>query len=320
MRITFVTAAAVLLGSSPAAAVNHVVSLQGQVGATASGAALAVGEGSADERYEFENDFLQSHYGVPLVSNPNNPGARASALPPLERVVVETRSPSTGRTNGFHIPTSGTGIPEADGGTGVFQALTNVGSKTRDSGVGCCGDVSRAWVTGVDVAFSLNRTGNTITYRLANGSNIDDVWSFTADSVAEINAMQFRIRSAGQNSVALSDLFLTTNGPAVALGCNTAINATTPDCGVGLTGAISASGGDTHISLFDGILGDFHLTGKWTYNLNGGRATNNAQIKLLSVPVLVEPVPEPAAWTMLILGFGLVGGRMRSRRLVAAVS
>jgi hypothetical protein len=310
-------AAALLAVASPAAAVQHVVTLSGQIGPTATGAGLAPGQGSADERYEFEGDFLQSHYGVPLITNSLNPGnpGRPTALPPLERLVVESRTPATGRTRGFHVPTTATGIPVADGGTGVVQALTNVPSKTRDSGQGnTATEVSRAWGNDAAIGFTLSRTGNTITYRMANGTagEPDDVWSHTAASVAEINALQFRLRSAGQNTASLSNVSLTSGGQTLALGCTS-----TTVCGVGLVGAFGASAGDTHISLFDGIAGDFTLTGAWTFALTGGRAGNNAQIKLLSVPG-TNAVPEPASWAMLIAGFGLTGAAMRRRRTAIA--
>jgi hypothetical protein len=40
-------------------------------------------------------------------------------------------------------------------------------------------------------------------------------------------------------------------------------------------------------------------------------APNNA---LLAVTGVFTPVPEPATWLMMILGFGLIGGAMRFRR------
>lgn len=260
---------------------------------------------------------MQSYYNVPLTSGPG----RGSALPPLERVVVESRTPNAGRTRGFHVPVAATGIPVADGGTGVVTALTNAPSQARVSGQGnVASEVSRAWVDDVAIGFSLSRAGNTITYAMQNGAmgQPDDVWSYTSNGVAEMNALQFRLRSAGSNGIALSGLSLVNGGPAVSLGC-TAVGATAtaPVCGVGLAGAFTAAAGDTHITLFDGIFGDFVLTGSWNFDLSPQRAGNNAQIKLLAVPVS-GVVPEPSSWAMLIAGFGLVGTSLRRRRWVAA--
>ena len=132
--------------------------------------------------------------------------------------------------------------------------------------------------------------------------------------MAEINAIQFRLRSAGSNGVFLSDIQLSKGSSTFNLGC-----LSTTVCGVGQTGAFSASGGDVHISLFDQINGDFTLTGRWRFDLSPSRASNNAQIKLLSVPPgLDDPVPEPSTWMMLIAGFGLVGAAMRRRHIATA--
>lgn len=280
------------LAAHPAQAVQHVVTLSGIV------------EGQpADARYEFAGGFLQTQYGVPLVSG--------TALPPLERIVVESRTPSAGRTRGFHVPTAATGIPVVDGGTGVFSALTNVGSISRVAPAPA-GDVNRAWIDDQSVAFTLARTGNTITYTLANGAT-PDIWSYTAASVADINALQFRMRSAGSNSVSLTNVQFLQGATTTNLGCN----GTT--CGTGLNGAFTATGGDVHISLFDQVDGDFALTGNWLFDLSPTRAGNNAQIKLLSLPgISVQAVPEPATWAMLIAGFGLVGAALRRRRAALA--
>ena len=281
-----------LASASPVLAVQHVVTLTGVVASEA-----------ADQRYEFAGDFLQSHYGLTTAV-----GANSSYLPPLERAVAEVRTPQTGRTRGFHAPTAATGLPVADGGSGVTQALTNVGSLAP-------GNISTPWVSNQAVAFSLVRSGTTVTYTL--GSN---VWSHTAASVAEINAVQFRLRSATNgvinNGISLSGVTLTQGSTVTTLGCS-GIGA----CGTGLSGAFTASAGDVHISLFDQIDGDFSLAGNWMFDLTGGRLNgNNAQIKLLSVPGLTPTgaIPEPSSWAMLIAGFGLVGATLRRRRAILA--
>lgn len=280
----FVAALAIAV---PAHAVRHVVTLSGTVDGK-----------NADQRYEFADGFLQTHYGLPLVNG--------SALPPVERAVAESRSPGSGqRTRGFHVPTSATGLPVADGGTGVTQALTNVGSLAP-------GNITTPWVDDQNVAFTLTRSGSTITYSIANSPSAN-VWSHTAASVAEINAIQFRLRAAGSNSVFLSDIQLAHGGTMVALGCAAML----VTCGVGQSGAFSASAGDIHISLFDQINGDFVLTGNWRFDLSPSRAGNNAQIKLLALPS--GAVPEPASWAMLITGFGFIGMVLRRRRDMLAV-
>jgi hypothetical protein len=303
-RILFAVSALALL-PTPAAAIQHVVTLNGTVAGEA-----------ADQRYEFAGDFLQGHYGLTTAVGSGSFGP--SYLPPLERAVAEVRSPGSGRTRGFHSPTAATGLPVTDGGSGVTQALTNVPSLARTAGAGPLSgpnsEVSRAWVDDQVIGFILSRTGTTVTYSMVNGGvgQPDDVWSFTAASVADINALQIRIRSAGSNSVSLSDAVLTQGSTSTNLGCSAP-----GTCGVGLTGAFSAASGDVHISLFDRLTGDFSLAGNWTFDLTGGRAGNNAQIKLLSVPT-AGAIPEPSSWAMLIAGFGLIGASLRGRRLRTA--
>jgi hypothetical protein len=53
----------------------------------------------------------------------------------------------------------------------------------------------------------------------------------------------------------------------------------------------------------------------------GAVVTNNSQITdfapnnaLLAVTGVFTPVPEPASWLMMILGFGVIGGVLRFRR------
>jgi len=300
-RTIFAAVGFAMLAAGPATAIQHVVTLNGVVSGEA-----------ADQRYEFAGDFLQTHYGLTTGT-----GSPLSYLPPLERAVAEARSPNSGRTRGFHGTNNATGRPVADGGTGVVAALTNAPSLPRTAGQGTLtNEVSRAWVDDQAIGFILSRTGNTVTYSTMNGvsGQPDDVWSFTAASIAEINAFQFRIRSAGQNMVSLSNVKLVQGTTITNLGCSAP-----GTCGVGLTGDFSASAGDVHISLFDRLSGNFTLSGNWIFDLSPTRAGNNAQIKLLSVPVLGPPaVPEPASWAMLIAGFGLVGATLRRRRTVLA--
>lgn len=284
----------VIFAAAPSMAIQHVVTLAGVVGAEA-----------ADQRYEFAGDFLQTHYGLTNAVGGGSFGP--SYLPPLERAVAEVRTPQAGgRTRGFHAPTAATGIPVADGGTGVTQALTNVSPLSPSN-------VTAAWISNQAVAFTLTRSGTMVTYTMGS-----DVWTHTAASVAEINAIQFRLRSATNgtinNGIRLSGVTFTQGSNVTTLGCS-GIGL----CGTGLTGAFTADAGDVHISLFDGINGDFSLSGNWAFDLTGGRLNgNNAQIKLLSVPTLTGAIPEPASWAMLIAGFGAIGATLRRRRAVLA--
>ncbi|WP_188945424.1 collagen-binding domain-containing protein, partial [Polymorphobacter multimanifer] len=54
----------------------------------------------------------------------------------------------------------------------------------------------------------------------------------------------------------------------------------------------------------------------------GKSATQSAEIHLGTYAggnILMEPIPEPASWAMMIAGFGLVGATMRRRRVIRSV-
>jgi hypothetical protein len=58
-------------------------------------------------------------------------------------------------------------------------------------------------------------------------------------------------------------------------------------------------------------LDNFNLqAGTYTLTLNG----TNSQTGALSGNITMNPVPEPATWAMMLLGFGAVGFAMRRRR------
>ncbi|HEY1144506.1 MAG TPA: PEPxxWA-CTERM sorting domain-containing protein [Sphingomicrobium sp.] len=50
------------------------------------------------------------------------------------------------------------------------------------------------------------------------------------------------------------------------------------------------------------------------YNITGGVANALRQVRISSVEGGVPPIPEPATWAMMLLGFGAVGYSMRRRR------
>lgn len=237
--------------------------------------------GSNDAAYELAGGYLNSTLGLPLVSG--------TALPPLERAVGETRIGRTGeRRVGFHVPNGITGLP-VPAGTGVTQALTNA------SPIGLS---DAAWVNGAPVAFSISRSGTTVTYTVGSNS-----WSSTASYFGDIDAFQFRIRSqAGRtNSLGLIELVY-----------RDAVTANQ------LLPTVTAADGQVAIRLYSGVRGDFTLSGKYNFAWAGAAPTGSqlaSQLKLLDLPGAT--VPEPATWAMMILGFGMVGAAMRRRQALA---
>ena len=53
------------------------------------------------------------------------------------------------------------------------------------------------------------------------------------------------------------------------------------------------------------------------YAFSGGSADALRQVRIASTEGGVPPVPEPATWAMMLLGFGVVGYSMRRRRTPA---
>jgi opacity protein-like surface antigen len=62
-----------------------------------------------------------------------------------------------------------------------------------------------------------------------------------------------------------------------------------------------------------------NLSQSFGYAVAGGATTyGTARLGVVTLDAAVAPVPEPATWAMMIMGFGLVGGAMRRRRTSVA--
>jgi len=239
--------------------------------------------GDNDAAFESAGGYLDVVRGLPAASG-------GSHLVPLERSVGQLRQ--SGNRRAHHLPTPGTGLPVADGGTGVDNALTNV-APFQGNGTD--------FGNGEALPFSITRVGNIVTF----------VWGEVVQpsnarvSLEDINAIEFRIRTSGSsaaNAISYSDMLFTDSS---------VVNQVIP--------GFSAAAGDVLIQLWEGIApGDFSLTGSitqtWTTGNRPGGSALATQIKLLDIP----PIPEPATWAMMIAGFGLVGAAARRRSAVAA--
>ena len=254
----------------------------------ASAAVTLTFTGTDDNAFEGPGGYLNAVRGLPLV-----PPANATALPPIERAVGQVRQ--AGDRRALHMPTAATGLPVADGGTGVTNALTNV-SPFAASGLD--------FGNGEVVPFSISRIGNIVNFTFGTVSLNSDARS----SIGEINAIEFRIRtqatspSLGPNSIVYSNILF--NDTAT-------VNQVLP-------GFTTADGG-VLILLYEGIApGDFSFSGSITQNWTAGQRPGGSalatQLKLLVMP----PIPEPGTWAMMIAGFGMVGAAMRRRRIAIA--
>lgn len=83
------------------------------------------------------------------------------------------------------------------------------------------------------------------------------------------------------------------------------------------SGAFNITGGDSGAART--------LANTYLSNLNSWNVSSTQTAQLLYNPnlqsqVYLAPVPEPTTWAMMIVGFGVVGAAMRSRRRVAAMA
>ena len=91
-------------------------------------------------------------------------------------------------------------------------------------------------------------------------------------------------------------------------------NSTVTYLGGQIIGGLSFISGDQHSALSNGVV---------TYRTNGGPLIVGATFSSTSNSFEIDNlarggVPEPATWALMILGFGAIGGAVRSRRRVAA--
>lgn len=252
----------------------------------ASAAVNLVYTGNDDAAFENIGGFLQTTYGLA------NPASGTTVLPPLERAVGQTRT-GTNKRRGLHVPTTASGLP-TPAGTGVTQALTNFGA--------VAGGSDTNFTSGTATSFVMSRVGTIVTYSVGGES-----WSQSAAYFADIDAVEFRLRS---NSP-------TTATPMTAISFSNVVfnDAVTLNQALGSFGAVD---GAVSIKLFDGIVGDFSVTGSYIHSWTGTQPTGArlaSQLKLLDLPTVPgSDVPEPASWALLIAGFGLTGTTLRRRR------
>jgi len=80
------------------------------------------------------------------------------------------------------------------------------------------------------------------------------------------------------------------------------------------TGTISARSGGTQTAALDAFTLD---TGFYTIAYTGTVKGRPAGVGSNITFAEASPAPEPASWAMMLVGFGAIGGAMRSRRKVA---
>jgi hypothetical protein len=125
------------------------------------------------------------------------------------------------------------------------------------------------------------------------------------------------------NGSAFVDALVTTNGSGHAIGISGLVNASNS-----ITGLSSYAGADNNLYItgawvtFGGLsfsttsLGDFNFynSGSGYYGLLSSDRDINGYPDGVVATAHVAPVPEPATWAMMLVGFGVVGAAMRRTR------
>lgn len=234
----------------------------------------ATGTSGVDQGFEGPTGWLATTYGL---TPP--PGSPNTVLPPLERAVAQL---ARNNANGLHLPFGSWNFPSPSTGPGtpgvgpygiVGAALTNY--TPIGGGSGSASGTALAGFNGTNrnVAFEFKRTGNVVSY-LADSR----LWtSVSQPYYADMNALEFRLRSTTGNTQQLSGL--TYNNVLLS------------------TSTITAADGEVAVFLFGGVTGDFTLKG--TFSTTGTTTGWNHQIKGLALP---PTVPEPSSVATLTLG------------------
>ena len=136
-----------------------------------------------------------------------------------------------------------------------------------------------------------------------------DAFTFTSDSLTGYNDAHIDYPGSDPNNISylgFDDARIT--GPRAALGFYIASYTICCDLAVGyasrdVSGTITLP--DFNQAAFFGII---DTSGSIDLQLSGGNFT-------IAIPAMYVPVgvPEPAAWAMMILGFGAIGGMVRRR-------
>lgn len=192
---------------------------------------------------------------------------------------------------------------------------------------------------------SVATTFNFLQKRVNNKQDISALLTFTGTTnQAAMQAGGFDMLSGftGTFSIISTQAFTTTFGKTYAAGTNL-LSITLPaftgaDFAGGDGGSIAGLGASTlqgdSVAFTSAVLDfsqtvrrDFSLSmvsvtptlsvsnaGRTTANLRSFRATANGIFSSDPMPMYGEPLPEPATWAMMIVGFGAIGGMVRASR------
>ena len=163
-----------------------------------------------------------------------------------------------------------------------------------------------AFGSGLGVTGLGDQSGANNYHQVDNAGGYTDFLFFQFDQA--VNLTSVYLNSFGLPNVGTDNDIQFTSPGVPSAAWNSAINLSTYNFG----GPYTANNGSTASRL--ATLGSSDYATQWV--IAAGAGSINDGFKLSRVTVNTSAVPEPGTWAMMLIGFGVVGASMRSRRKV----